>query len=74
MAARTSLPLHEVETEIDRYISWAAQALSYKLGEMKIRSCGIAPSRHSGPVSTFGGSTTRCSPRARFRSMCWRRM
>jgi uncharacterized protein (DUF885 family) len=37
MAARTTLPLHEVETEVDRYISWPAQALSYKLGEMKIR-------------------------------------
>jgi uncharacterized protein (DUF885 family) len=37
MAARTSLPLHEVETEVDRYISWPAQALSYKLGEMKIK-------------------------------------
>jgi uncharacterized protein (DUF885 family) len=37
MAARTALPLHEVETEVDRYISWPAQALSYKLGEMKIK-------------------------------------
>ena len=37
MAARTALPIHEVTTEVDRYISWPGQALAYKLGEMKIR-------------------------------------
>jgi uncharacterized protein (DUF885 family) len=37
MAANTALSLHEIETETDRYISWPAQALSYKLGELKIR-------------------------------------
>jgi uncharacterized protein (DUF885 family) len=37
MATRTALPLHEVQTEVDRYISWPGQALSYKLGEMKIK-------------------------------------
>jgi len=37
MRDNTALSLHEVETETDRYISWPGQALSYKLGELKIR-------------------------------------
>jgi uncharacterized protein (DUF885 family) len=32
----TALPDHEVETEVDRYIAWPGQALSYYLGEMAI--------------------------------------
>jgi len=32
----TALPEHEIATEVDRYIGWPAQALSYYLGEMAI--------------------------------------
>lgn len=37
MKSNTSLTFHEINTEINRYIGWPGQAVSYKIGELKIR-------------------------------------
>ncbi|MBV1888449.1 MAG: DUF885 domain-containing protein [Urechidicola sp.] len=49
MASNTALSLHEINTETDRYISWPGQALSYKIGELKIREMRTKAEQSLGP-------------------------
>ncbi|HUO98038.1 MAG TPA: DUF885 family protein [Rhizomicrobium sp.] len=49
MHDNTALPDHEIETEVDRYITWPGQALSYYMGEMAIRQARAKAEKTLGP-------------------------
>lgn len=49
MHDNTALPEHEIDTEVDRYIAWPGQALSYYLGELAILRAREKAEKELGP-------------------------
>ncbi|KQM66271.1 MULTISPECIES: DUF885 domain-containing protein [unclassified Sphingomonas] len=45
----TALPDHEIETEVDRYIAWPGQALSYYMGQLAIQRARARAEKALGP-------------------------
>jgi uncharacterized protein (DUF885 family) len=55
LAGHTALSQHEVETEVDRYISWPGQADSYMLGLLTIRKLRSEAEAKLGPKFDIRG-------------------
>ncbi|MFO1327373.1 MAG: DUF885 domain-containing protein [Rubrivivax sp.] len=55
LRAHTALSEHEIATEVDRYIGWPGQALSYKVGEIGIRALRARLERAQGARFSLRG-------------------
>lgn len=61
----TAMDEPNIQTEVDRYIAWPAQALSYKLGQMKILELREKAKRELGPrfdIRAFHDAVLRHGP------------
>ncbi len=67
----TALSEHEVTTEVDRYISWPGQALSYKLGEIAIVRLRAQAEKELGDKFDIKGFHDTLLKQARCRCRCW---